>query len=274
MPQDSLDLRVRYGEPFVEQFTIRPNVTMAVEYGIDGKPCVLYVKPHHVSMSNETVWDLLNEVAPSASRGGLTGMSVKGDRKPPMGVGVTMGANTVIMESYADSDVVLRYLGNDFDNAQIEFKRPDCSQDSKSSSPSQPGSEFHARYGKPDMERFIIRPDLMLTVEYGSDGSICQLILEAPRPLLQLPNPDKLISTDAVAEIFDQIVPPNSRGTEIGPSVTVVSSWLSIQRTIWKNVSLIHELSDCASLKPICEMRATITFERTACKKLPEQSRN
>ena len=78
-PQDSFDLRARYGEPEVERFTIRPDVTMTAEYGPDGKACVLTIKPrqeflhelmmHSPTMTRETAMDVLDQVVPETRRG-------------------------------------------------------------------------------------------------------------------------------------------------------------------------------------------------------------
>lgn len=262
MPQDSLDLHVRYGEPVVEQFTIRPDVTMAVEYGVDGKPCVLDIESHEPRMSLQTAQELLNEVAPPSMRG----------KDEDAGVGITVSAHSVLLKSTTEATIAIRSLGDSVDRIEVKFKRDVCA--SASTPRSITTGEFRARFGRPSMDRFIVRPDLMLTGEYGSDGAVCQLILEPSRPLLQMPNPDKLISRDAVTEIFDQIVPPSRRGTEIGPAVTTVSSAISIEGTLWKNVSIMHQLYDCASLKPQCEMRATLAFERPTCKKSPAPTGN
>lgn len=254
-PQDSLDLHVRYGEPVVERFTIRPNVTMTVEYSVHGKPCVLDIESHEPRMSVQTAQELLDEVAPPGMRG----------KEEDAGVGVTMSANSVLLKSTTESTIAIHSLGDSVDRIELKSKRDVCAGAPKTSIPTE---EFRARFGRPNMERFIARPDLMLTVEYGSDRAACQLILEAYRPLLNEPNPDKLISRDAVTEIFDQIVPSSARGAEIGPGVAVVSTAISIEGTLWKNVSIMHQLYDCASLKPRCETRATLTFERPACKRL------
>lgn len=77
-PQDSLDLRKRYGEPDVERFTIRPGITMTAEYGADGKACVLSIEPHKdffqdmvadETLPMDTMTSILDEVAPPSTRG-------------------------------------------------------------------------------------------------------------------------------------------------------------------------------------------------------------
>jgi hypothetical protein len=73
-PQYSRDLRARYGEPDVERFAVRPDVTMTTEYGPDGKVCELiveprqpFLRPSHTpgpTMERETAMDVLHQVVP------------------------------------------------------------------------------------------------------------------------------------------------------------------------------------------------------------------
>jgi len=79
VPQSSFDLHARYGEPDVQRFAIRPDVTMTVEYGDDHKACIIDVQPRQAfiqgflrrpgSISKETSLQLLDEVAPPEVRG-------------------------------------------------------------------------------------------------------------------------------------------------------------------------------------------------------------
>jgi hypothetical protein len=78
-PQSSFDFRARYGEPDVQRFAIRPDITVTVEYGSDHQACILEVEPRQAfvhgligsqaSFSKETALQLLDEVAPPEVRG-------------------------------------------------------------------------------------------------------------------------------------------------------------------------------------------------------------
>ena len=48
----------------------------------------------------------------------------------------------------------------------------------------QASDEYYTRYGKPDAERFVVRPDLVLLVEYGADGAACKMRIEPRQSLL------------------------------------------------------------------------------------------
>jgi hypothetical protein len=67
----------------------------------------------------------------------------------------------------------------------------------------QTSGELHSRCGEPDRERFAARPGVVLTVQYGSDGLACQVLLESPQPLL---NDEKNLSmsSDVVTEILEK----------------------------------------------------------------------
>jgi len=51
--------------------------------------------------------------------------------------------------------------------------------------------ELHSRYGEPDIERFVVRPGVGLTVEYGSDGQACQMMIEGQNMLIEKEQPPK-----------------------------------------------------------------------------------
>src|SRR6202035_532048 len=45
-------------------------------------------------------------------------------------------------------------------------------------------ADLRSRYGEPNMERFLVRPGISFSVEYGSDHLACVARLESPRPML------------------------------------------------------------------------------------------
>jgi hypothetical protein len=130
--------------------------------------------------------------------------------------------------------------------------------------------ELRNRYGQPDMERFTVRPGITLTVEYGSDGLACQMVIEAPRPMI--PNQefeaDSLLSEDDVTQILDEVVPLGTRGAGPRPLGDFQSSSNVVFFEGYENVTISHGTHDCASLKPKCEARATVTFTRKSCASL------
>src|SRR5258708_40333520 len=69
-----------------------------------------------------------------------------------------------------------------------------------------PGSQdLHNRYGEPDMERFIVRPGIGLTAQYGSDQLACQVLIEPPQPLIHQTEQPPLISSHGVSDVLKEI---------------------------------------------------------------------
>jgi hypothetical protein len=66
------------------------------------------------------------------------------------------------------------------------------------------------RYGGPDIERFTAAHDIGLTVQYGSDGVACQIVIERKQNKQVL----NYMEPEAVSEIIDELVPSASRGRE------------------------------------------------------------
>jgi hypothetical protein len=72
--------------------------------------------------------------------------------------------------------------------------------------------ELHNRYGEPDRERFAARPGISLSVEYGSDHLVCYALIEPPQPLIYAEDQVRLMPSEAVTEVLEEIVPVATRG--------------------------------------------------------------
>ena len=84
LPQSSHELHNRYGEPTLERFQARPGISLTAEYGSDHFACQIVIEPpqpliHQEEqtqfMSSEGVSEIVEEVAPVASRGNVIGRS-------------------------------------------------------------------------------------------------------------------------------------------------------------------------------------------------------
>ena len=71
--------------------------------------------------------------------------------------------------------------------------------------------DFHNRYGEPDRERFVVRPGITLTVDYGSDHLACQALIEPPQPLTHLQEHVRLMPSEAVSAVLDEVAPVAAR---------------------------------------------------------------
>jgi hypothetical protein len=144
-------------------------------------------------------------------------------------------------------------------------------------------SDFHARYGTPDVERFVVTPHLSLTVEYGSDGQACRMRVEdlhrygqflftdpskgsAGKPVL---NP--AISMDEVAVVLDEVVPPESRGKELGPGKPVGPFFDGqLPPTEYENVTFVPYYR--FAQRPPAPRGMDVLLKRPDCQSLPKYS--
>lgn len=140
MPQSSLDLRARYGEPDVQRFAIRPDITMTVEYGDDHQACILEIEPRQAfirgglpqmkTISKEQMLQVLDEVAPPEMRGTETVPLFSNDFGSGgqcIGHGtVGLYANADISLAYVVCDPPMGHLTTGVESASVQFKRPAC----------------------------------------------------------------------------------------------------------------------------------------------------
>jgi hypothetical protein len=119
-------------------------------------------------------------------------------------------------------------------------------------------------YGEPDIERFTAAGDIGLTVEYGSDGLACQIVLERKQPLLHSEQVRNYMAPESVSEILDELVPPASRGRSIG---SMLESMGCAEGRIeeYENVWIARHSDICVPLKRERESNATVVFKRLSC---------
>jgi hypothetical protein len=124
--------------------------------------------------------------------------------------------------------------------------------------------QMHTRYGEPDVERFTAGDDTGLTVEYGSDGLACQIVLERKQSLLHGQQEPKYMRPEVVDQIIDEVVPAESRGRSIN---TLLESMGCAEGRIeeYENVWIGRHRNMCLPLKPERESTASVVFKRHEC---------
>ena len=120
------------------------------------------------------------------------------------------------------------------------------------------------RYGDPDIERFTAAGDIGLTVEYGSDGLACEIVIERKQPLLHREQVGNYMAPEAVSEIIDALLPSAGRGRSIN------SMWESMgcaegRIEEYENVWIARHSDMCVPLKRERESTATVAFKRQSC---------
>jgi hypothetical protein len=130
--------------------------------------------------------------------------------------------------------------------------------------------DLHNRYGEPDMERFIARPGIGLTVEYSSDHLACQALVEPPQPLVHQEEQPPLMSSDGVSEVLEQTAPAATRGKEIN-TVFFVSGCNETRINDYENISIMRSTHTCDPSSNDQDVRTTIMFKRDVCPKQTKQ---
>ena len=129
--------------------------------------------------------------------------------------------------------------------------------------------DLHNRYGEPDMERFIVRPGIGLTAEYGSDHLACQILIEPSQSLIHREEQPPLMSSDGVSEVLEEIAPATMRGKEILAAIHV-SGCNEAHINDYENVSIMRSKHTCDPSSPDQDVRTTIMFKREIC---PQQTK-
>src|SRR5882762_4188578 len=126
--------------------------------------------------------------------------------------------------------------------------------------------DLQNRYGEPDRERFIARPGIGLTVEYGSDHLACQALIEPPQSLIHQEQQPPLMSSDGVSDVLEEIAPSAMRGNEIFTSISEMGCNES-RITDYENVTIMRSKRTCDSSSKAQDVRTTIMFKRDICPK-------
>jgi hypothetical protein len=120
------------------------------------------------------------------------------------------------------------------------------------------------------MERFIVRPGIGLTVQYGSDHLACQVLIEPPQPLIHQEEQPPLMSSDGVTEVLEEIAPATMRGNEIFNGISV-SGCNESRITDYDNLTIMRSTHTCDASSPDQDVRTTIMFKRDMCPKQIKQ---
>jgi hypothetical protein len=259
-PQTSTEFRSLYGSPDRERFVVPPDINVTVEYGSDGRAYHAVIEtpmePGGSPLaSSDEVARVLDEVVPPNTRG--AGGPAQVTHSGCNSTESTSYENvTISWITYCDADG-----GSDVRDVDATFKRP-----------SRPTStELHARYGQPESERFQARPGIALTVDHGSDGLTCgMLITSRENPSYEM-DKGKLPFDSAgqdpgrhylemVHEILNEALPESTRG-KAGAAMTTEGGCGLIASAEYENVSISHEGNACVW----GGVRVHVTFKRAVC---------
>ena len=128
----------------------------------------------------------------------------------------------------------------------------------------QSSRDLRSRFGEPDVERYTATNNIGLTVEYGSDGLACQIVMERKQALLHGNQEQQYMPPEVVSALIDEIVPPGSRGHHIN---TLLESMGCAEERVdeYENVWIGRYTDTCIPLKPERDTTATVAFKRHVC---------
>jgi hypothetical protein len=126
--------------------------------------------------------------------------------------------------------------------------------------------DLRNRYGEPDMEHFRPRPNIGLTVEYGSDRLACEILIEPLQPLLHQDDQAQFMSSETVTDILEEVVPERIRGKQTLAGLHTASGCSEAVFYDYENLSIARSTNNCLPLKPERETRASVIFKRDSCR--------
>lgn len=129
---------------------------------------------------------------------------------------------------------------------------------------SQTSQQLRSRYGQPDVERFIVRPDITAEIEYGTDGALCQVVIEAQHPLVRKDQSIKNLRPETVTAIIEEIVPSNTWGRKVNELYEQMGCAYG-ETVEYENVVIDRGEDKCIPLKPERDSGARLTMKRKGC---------
>jgi hypothetical protein len=130
--------------------------------------------------------------------------------------------------------------------------------------PAQTASELTARYGDPDVERFLVRPGVTLMARYTSDRTACEMLIEPLRSIIPRNESAIYMRPEVMTEIIDEVLPEAIRGKLLHSFVTK-SGCNDFETKEYENVTINRFRHNCDLPNPEIEGQATITWKNTSC---------
>ena len=130
--------------------------------------------------------------------------------------------------------------------------------------PAQTASELTARYGDPDVERFLVRPGITLMARYAGDRTSCEMVIEPIRSIIPRNESDMYMPPEVMTEIIDEVLPQASRG-KLLLGVVTKSGCNDLETGDYENVSIRRFRHRCDLPSPEIEGAATISWKTPSC---------
>ena len=76
----------------------------------------------------------------------------------------------------------------------------------------QTASDLNARYGDPDVERFVVRPGITMMASYVEDRTACEMVIEPETSIQRPTDKEQSMAPRTVSRIIDELIPESERG--------------------------------------------------------------
>jgi hypothetical protein len=275
--QSSSDFHSLYGKSDEDRFVVRPGTYLTVRYNdhetasemeilampVARDPKVAKPVFPHLNLNEAGVTALIDELAPPELRGNLIHNfdgHGGGDAQQYENVAVSR-QNT----ECPDAPKTIPQTMNCVWRIAIKFKRDGAGGEKTAAG-------YGVQYGKSDLQRFMVRPGVGLTVEYSSDATACQLYVAIDRPLLGGPEPRVPYMTETLAtEIEDELSPPTLRGAKLPGGGGFQSGAAYTFSEEYASVSISRSAFVCKQPER-CIVGSTIQFKKKQCAGLIQRS--
>jgi hypothetical protein len=130
----------------------------------------------------------------------------------------------------------------------------------------QTSTDFSAKY--PEFKAHEVRPGILMTEKYATDGQVCEVTLEKRHSTLKGVNLGSTIPSELTKQLVDEVIPPADRGKRVGPFskwdyVTTISGSLITKEATYENVSI--EIDGTLSSCEPGDVVVTVRWKRAAC---------
>lgn len=119
------------------------------------------------------------------------------------------------------------------------------------------------KYGPPDAERYVVRPDIVMTIVFAKDGRPCEMVIGPRYSLLSTEAHSKSMPSDTVTDILNEVLPPSQRG-KLLQDITFTGGCNSIRSIDYETVR-ISRISTCSSKEEPGESSVQVRFKTAQC---------
>jgi hypothetical protein len=133
--------------------------------------------------------------------------------------------------------------------------------------PAPNADSLREHFGEPNIEFFTAQSGIAVAVQYGPGRVACDLLIGHAQSLIQRDRqPPPPVSSPAVSDLLQELVPVAMRGKEITTDTSTIGS-NTLLTTEYETVSIRRECTSqsCTSSSQNQDIRSLVVFKRSAC---------